>query len=311
MGVEMQDSEQIIFELKEKITFWDEIRHKYESSISRKFLRRKNRLFNDIPIRRQMVVFADDYVSNKILSFGVYEKPQLDLIFEWLETKKNIFNSTVLDIGANIGNHSLYFSSHFSKCISFEPNPRTFSVLEINSKLVGNIVPMNIGLSDKKDTASLFTNFQNVGASSLSDDWNESIDGSCEIQLATVDDVIGEGEKIGLIKMDVEGHEWFALKGAEKTIANNKPIIVFEHNTSEDKSKKDVIGLLEEYGYDSFYEVVDGWEYLRQYLKRYPKWFRFIFKGLYILRGKKISHRILKINEFTKQQYLIIIATTS
>lgn len=305
----MQDSEQIIFELKEKITFSNEIRYKYESSISRKFLRRKNRLFNDIPVRRQMVVFADDYVSNKILSFGVYEKSQLDLIFEWLKTKKGVFNSTVLDIGANIGNHSLYFSSYFSKCISFEPNPRTFSVLEINSKLVGNITPMNIGLSNKKVTTSLFTNHQNVGASSLSDKWNESVDSSCEIQLDRVDDVIDEEEKIGLIKMDVEGHEWFALKGAEKTIANNKPIIIFEHNTSKDKSENDVIGLLEDLGYDSFYEVVDGWEGLRQYLKRYPKWIRFILKGLYILRGKGIAHRIIKIEEFTRQQYLIIIAT--
>ena len=66
-----------------------------------------------------MVVFADDYVSNKVLSHGIYERPQLELILEWLKTKNNIFNKTIIDIGANIGNHSLFFSNYFSKCISF------------------------------------------------------------------------------------------------------------------------------------------------------------------------------------------------
>jgi hypothetical protein len=83
----MKKNAQIIFEVQEKITFSNELRHKYESSISRKFLRRKKSLFDNDPLRKQMVVFADDYVSNKILSFGVYEKPQLELIIEWLKTK--------------------------------------------------------------------------------------------------------------------------------------------------------------------------------------------------------------------------------
>lgn len=304
----MNNNRQIIFEVQEKITFSNELKHKYESSISRKFLRRKKRIFNDLPIRKQMVVFADDFVSNKILSFGVYEKPQLELILEWLKTKKDIFNSTVLDIGANIGNHSLYFSSCFSKCISFEPNPRTFSVLEINSRLVDNIIPMNIGLSDKKGIAPLYTNFQNVGASSLSGDWNAAVDSSCDIQLDRLDDVIDKGEKIGLIKMDVEGHEWFVLKGAEKVIKDNKPIIIFEHNTAEEDNNMDVINLLNSYGYHDFYEVVDGWEYLKQYLDRYPGYLQFLFKGLFIFRGKKIAHRIMRVSSFYKEQYPIVIA---
>lgn len=304
----MKTNSRVIFEVQENITFSNELKHKYESSISRKFLRRKKRIFDNIPLRKQMVVFADDFVSNKILSFGVYEKPHLELIFEWLKTKKDFFNSTVLDIGANIGNHSLYFSNYFSKCISFEPNPRTFSVLEINSGLVENIIPMNIGLSDKKKSAPLYTNFHNVGASSLSDDWNKSVDGSCEIQLDRVDDVLDKEDKIGLIKMDVEGHEWFALKGAEKTIKKNKPIIIFEHNTTEDGNDMDVIKLLKSYGYHDFYEVVDGWEYLKQCLDGCPKYLRFLCKGLFIFSGKKIAHRIIRVNAFNKKQYPIIIA---
>lgn len=304
----MKNNKQIIFEKLETITFGGELRHMYYSSISRKFHRRRNKLFDSLPLRKQMLVFADDYVSNKILSYGVYERPQLKIILDWLKESDTNFDSTVLDIGANIGNHSLYFADYFSKCISFEPNPRTFSVLEINSKLVANIVPMNIGLSDKKGAASLYTNFNNVGASSLSDDWNETVDNSCDIQLDRIDDVIGREEKIGLIKMDVEGHEWFALKGAEKTIKNNKPVIIFEHNPAEYGNEKDVISLLKDYGYNDYYEIVDGWGYLKKYLDRYPKFLHFLFKGLFIFRGKKIAHRIVSVGEFNRKQYPIIIA---
>jgi hypothetical protein len=173
------------------------------------------------------------------------------------------------------------------------------------------VTPVNIGLSDKKGVASLYTNFQNVGASSLSDDWNKKVDGTCEIQLDRLDDVIDKNEKIGLIKMDVEGHEWYALKGAEKIIKDNKPIIIFEHNAEEDDSDISVIELLKEYSYHDFYEVVDGWEYLKQYLNRYPKYLQLVFKGWFILRGKRIAHRITRIDAFKKGQYPIIIAQSN
>lgn len=304
----MKNNKPIIFEKLESISFGEELRFKYKSSIGRKFFRIKRRLFNDYPARKQMVIFADDYVSNKILTHGIYEKQKLELVFEWLKTKKDIFSSTALDIGANIGNHSLYFASYFSKCISFEPNPRTFAVLEINARLVDNIMPMNLGLSDKKCTAPLYVNFHNIGGSSLSGDWNNAVDSTCNIQLDRLDDIIDEKEKIGLLKMDVEGHEWSALKGAEKVIRGNKPIIIFEHNAADKNNDKDVISLLNSYGYSDFYEVVDGWESLNQYLNRYPRYLRFLFKGFFMLAGKKISHRIKRIDSFNKKQYSMIIA---
>ncbi|MFV1993374.1 MAG: FkbM family methyltransferase [Acidiferrobacterales bacterium] len=304
----MKNNEQVIFERTEAVGLGQELRFQYESSIGRKFFRNKRKLFNKFSERKQMVIFADDYVSNKILSYGLYEKKQLELIFEWLGTKKNIFNSTVLDIGANIGNHSLYFSGYFSKCISFEPNPRTFSVLEINSRLVDNIIPMNLGLSDKKCTASLYTSFRNVGGSSLSGDRNAVVDNKCDIQLDRIDDIISNEENVGLMKMDVEGHEWFAIKGGEKVIKKNKPIIIFEHNTAKENNDMDVISLLNSYGYHDFYEVVDGWEHLNKSLGRYPRYVRFLIKYFLIFGGKKILHRIVRINAFSKKQYLLVIA---
>ena len=152
----MKNSNKVIFE-EERISFFSEMKKKVEASVQRKILRKKKQIFNNISLRKQMVVFADDHVSNEVLCHGVFEKKQLDLIFKWIAKKEGAFNTTVLDIGANIGNHSLSFAEHYDKCISFEPNPRTYSVLKLNSELVSNIHPKNIGLSDHKGELPLFT----------------------------------------------------------------------------------------------------------------------------------------------------------
>ena len=97
-------------------------------------------------------------------------------------------------------------------------------------------------------------------------------------------------------------------KRRRKDNKDNKPIIIFEDNATEDNNDMDVINLLKDYGYHDFYEVVDGWAYLKQYLDRYPKYLRFLFKGLFIFSGKRIAHRIMRVNAFNEKQYLIIIA---
>ena len=80
-----------------------------------------------------MAIFSFDHIGHKINLDGVYERNELDFLFEWLATHSpDVFNGTAIDIGANIGNHSLYLSNYFEKVVSFEPHPRTFKLLEIN-----------------------------------------------------------------------------------------------------------------------------------------------------------------------------------
>ncbi|MFZ9585699.1 MAG: hypothetical protein ACO280_12205, partial [Pseudohongiellaceae bacterium] len=54
-----------------------------------------------------MTVFKDDYIGDKILKQGLYERENLALLLDLLG---KIENPVVLDIGANIGNHALAFS---------------------------------------------------------------------------------------------------------------------------------------------------------------------------------------------------------
>ena len=73
-----------------------------------------------------IAVFVDDCVGLNVICHEVYEKDYLDLIINSLneETLKN----TLIDVGANIGNHSLYFSKCFQNVLSFEPQENIFLI---------------------------------------------------------------------------------------------------------------------------------------------------------------------------------------
>jgi hypothetical protein len=61
-----------------------------------------------------------DTICREIMLDGCYEK---DLLATMVELVPDT-TSTFLDIGANVGNHSIYLSKHFRRVISFEPVPR-------------------------------------------------------------------------------------------------------------------------------------------------------------------------------------------
>jgi hypothetical protein len=61
----------------------------------------------------KLVVFANDTIGNAINASGFYEWSELEAIFDFLKPLHGQFNrSLALDIGANIGNHSIYLSMH-------------------------------------------------------------------------------------------------------------------------------------------------------------------------------------------------------
>ena len=150
----------------------------------------------------------------------------------------NSYKETAVDIGANIGNHSIFLSNFFKKVYAFEPNPITFDVLSINSKyknLAQNIYPLNIGLSDENTQLPFVINPNNIGGSKImSKNDNLKIKDKTNVNVKKADELeILENEKISLIKIDVEGHEINALKGAEKIIKSNKPVILFEQEADK------------------------------------------------------------------------------
>jgi len=201
----------------------------------------------------QVAVFSFDYISNCIQIYGRYEKSLLEKLKDILE--KNTSNELIIDVGANIGNHSLYFSTFFRNVISLEPNPKVFQLLKINSSLVNNIECLNIGASSIKGSLDFHINNRNLGGSKVIGLSDEIISNS-QIEVVKMDDIDYNGLKPDCIKIDVEGHEWSVLKGCEKILSEYSPVVVFEQEASEiiNESSK-TIELLKSFGYVYFYAI--------------------------------------------------------
>lgn len=74
---------------------------------------------------QRMAVYANDLIGMFIFLDGIYERDYLETFIKLLEPLKEEFESwVVVDAGANIGNHSIYFSKLFGKVHAFEANRR-------------------------------------------------------------------------------------------------------------------------------------------------------------------------------------------
>lgn len=166
-------------------------------------------------------------------------------------------DAVILDIGANIGNHTLYWnlasSKHVFKVYCFEPVPDTFKILEKNIKinrLQDKVQLYNVGLNDCEAAAEFKTyKLENIGSTHLVAN-EQKKDG--EMKLCRLDDFKFPENHIDFVKIDVEDMEIPCLKGAINTLKKYKPTIFIEsqyENITEVKKILESIGyeLLEEY----------------------------------------------------------------
>ena len=133
-----------------------------------------------------------------------------------------------LDIGGNIGNHALFFSFFCpaDRVHTFEPLERYQKYIRNNinaNNLVGKIVLHRFGLSDSTEPVS----FELGGRVQIIDN------------LITLDESRIDCQKIGLIKIDVEGAENKVLSGALQTLMKHKPRVFVEIMQKDDLAQID------------------------------------------------------------------------
>lgn len=179
-----------------------------------------------IPLFKNVFTYscADD-IGRALHAFGLYDLCVSEALWR-LVTQ----DSTVLDIGANIG----YFSALCSykvgskgKIYAFEPNPQILPTLKVNTRSLENVRIMPWALSNKDGMQSLYgpqSYSENKGLASLLGQAGEEI---AHVDLKRLDDLKLSPK---LIKMDVEGHELQVLEGGVKTLATVENIIFEEHN---------------------------------------------------------------------------------
>lgn len=145
----------------------------------------------------------------------------------------------IVDVGANIGNHTVYFSQvmQAQSVISLEPHHKCFDALGANCKENGcdNVTGLFCGASavverrfpDYCRNQSLPDQGYNVGATRFSA--KKTYAQTTDVQFIPIDGILERASgNITLIKVDVEGMEMDVLRGATKTIRTQKPWIVIE-----------------------------------------------------------------------------------
>lgn len=194
-------------------------------------------------------LFKTDSIQARILvRKNYYERDYLEkLCKKWNNglLGHSIRDSVILDIGANIGNHSLYFlneyGAKFAYC--FEPVKETYDILKKNIEInnlnnKSKIFNLGVGSSDSKAVISKSVQ-GNTGMTQLT----TSEDG--DIDIVAIDDM-NISEKIGFVKIDVEGFELDVIKGMIKVLKRDKPFIMIE---IWKKNETEVLNILKEIGY--------------------------------------------------------------
>ncbi len=176
----------------------------------------------------KITVFEQDHIGQKIIKTGLYERDSLAFIKQILG---KMTKPIVLDIGANIGNHALSFSTSAAHVFAFEPLPAVFSLLtkNVEQNALENVDVINVALSNSNGESELFmTTDGNVGASSF-DKRADSVE-PVIVTKRVGDELVKELEigQIDLLKIDVEGHELFVLLGLERSIRRHHPFIMLE-----------------------------------------------------------------------------------
>lgn len=154
----------------------------------------------------------------------------------------------VIDIGAFIGDHTIYYSElvgENGKVIAFEPTRDAFECLSYNLKDKINVELINSALGKEYGSVRIIDVDTNLGMNYVE---QSNTGGIIIYQLDQM-----EIDRIDFIKIDVEGYELDVLIGGQNTITKFKPKILIEINEMtlqrQGITRKDIYEWLDVAGY--------------------------------------------------------------
>lgn len=176
-------------------------------------------------------------------------------------------NGSIIDIGANIGQTSLWIAQMLDGKINatihaFESYNDTYRALEKNiaSNKFKNIKLYNLALGNSESEIKMIEDCEsNSGGFRVLSKEHDTKKKQKKVQQTKLDKFINEIQDIFLIKIDVEGYEMEVLKGGMSTINKYKPLLYIELNDKnlkqQNSSAQEVINLLLNMGYKNILNV--------------------------------------------------------
>ncbi|MEE4352682.1 MAG: FkbM family methyltransferase [Desulfatiglans sp.] len=200
--------------------------------------------------------YVIDYIRRK-KSF--YEIDLLEYI-DFIARNEPRDNAVAVDVGANIGNHSIYLGKYVAmEVISVEANPLLYEALYENLRNnIHNYSIAECALGESLGRGKIV--YPSVSDNALGMATVESLE-ACDnvtesIGIKTLDSIVEDHKekhdgraKISLIKIDVEGAEISVLKGAAKTLKTDHPHLFVE--VMKPELKEPIDDYLQQYEYEA------------------------------------------------------------
>lgn len=210
-----------------------------------------------------MATLTNDYITKEIMISGWYEKPFLALLNLLIGNSDiNSDVAYVVDVGANIGNHSLYLSRIVDHVVSVEPNPVCVHLMNASIAInnVKNITVVEKGAGSLTGTASLSFDAKHTGGGTFLDIEPDTDARRVLVNIDTLDNISNEcvpkNASIKLLKIDAEGFEVEVLRGAQALLKLHSPIVAFEAHGLENYLS--ISEALKSEGYCAFYKLTQA-----------------------------------------------------
>jgi FkbM family methyltransferase len=186
-----------------------------------------------LPWAQRITVFPDGLGRN-IYATGIFDLCTTDAVHRLLDP-----GDLAMDVGANVGYFTNLMATRVGPegaVIAFEPHPVVFELLQENvarwnaDTRLGTIETRCLAVSNESGGGYLSANtsLAHMGIASMRDSANGVSDDDFEVETVRLDD-FREHRRVGLLKLDVEGHEHAVLRGAVGMLEHRRVRdIVFE-----------------------------------------------------------------------------------
>lgn len=175
---------------------------------------------------------TSSFIEWEIYFFGYYEQHIVKIIKKYLKP-----DDVFVDVGANIGCHTLIAAKICKKVIAIEPEPNVRKRLMENIKLnnLKNVEVYDYAISDYIGETTFYSsdvNNPNKGVGSLYYKNGLKQDG-IKVKVITLDKLLENEFKIDFIKIDVERANKEVIFGAKNIIKKFNPLVLYERDDSD------------------------------------------------------------------------------
>jgi FkbM family methyltransferase len=211
----------------------------------------------DLPWGLSISVRPSSVMGRAVWCMGVYDLPLTEAVWRLLDP-----GETAIDVGANHGYVTSIMAARGGpngQVVAFEPHPQNFGMLCSNvarwaRSSVASITPFSIALSAKSGCGYLEEppGFEdNCGLARIAENSPDSQQKLISVLTSRLDENVGAGVSVGVLKIDVEGHELDVLSGCRGLLQKGsiRDILFEEHSRSFSSA---VPSFLEAFGYRIF-----------------------------------------------------------